>query len=54
MCFVVVMFFTQSAVYVLKVMKLAALTKEEGEALNLMVCVSLSLSLSLSVCLTVC
>ena len=50
--FFVVVFFTQSVVYVLKLMKLAALTKEKGEALNLMVCVSLSLSLS--VCLTVC
>ena len=53
MCFVVVVFFTQSVVYVLKLMKLAALTKEKGEALNLMVCVSPSLSL-MSVCLTVC
>ena len=52
-CFVVVVFFTQSVVYVLKLMKLAALTKEKGEALNLMVCVSPSLSL-MSVCLTVC
>ena len=50
-CFVVVVFFTQSVVYVLKLMKLAALTKEKGEALNLMLCISLSLSLS--VCLTV-